>query len=322
MPDAWEEEILPLLAPRLAAAVRSALNVLPLPPEEIRVREGRPLELVCSGGSWFVTAAGSLAEDPLTALLPDREELFRTFQLMAQGSVYAWEEELRAGFLTVGGGHRVGICGRAVVEAGRLRTVRPVASLNIRIARAVPGAASPLLPRLVRRGSLLSTLLIAPPQAGKTTVLRDLVRQVSEGVPPLGLPGAKVAVVDERSEIGGCIGGVPSMRLGPRTDVLDGCPKADGIMLLLRAMSPQVIAVDEVGRPEDAHALVDALHAGVTVVATAHGTSPGDVMQRPGLRPLFEAGAFARAAVLSRRKGPGTLEQVVDLEGGLAAHAR
>jgi stage III sporulation protein AA len=320
IPSGFGAEILPLLAPQVAGLVRRAVRRLPAPLEEIRVREARPLELVLDGADLFVTPDGGLTPDPAAAYRADHDDLLRSFQLIAQGSVYAWEDEVKNGFLTVRGGHRIGLAGRVVTEDGRIRTLKQVSSLNIRIAREVTGCAGTLLARIVRAGRLPSTLIISPPQAGKTTILRDLVRQVSAGAPALGLKGAKVGLVDERSELAGCAAGVPQRDVGPRTDVLDGCPKAEGIMLLIRAMSPAVIAVDEIGRPEDAVAVMEALHAGVAVLATAHGTGLEDVSRRPALSELIRAGAFARAAVLGRSRGPGTLEQVIDLselrEGG------
>lgn len=313
LPVGFEREIIPFLAPRLAELVRQAALALPGPLEEIRVREGRPLQLVYPGGDAFIAPDGRLTADPAPAERASRDDLQRTFQLMARGSVYAWEEEVRGGFLTLEGGHRVGLCGRAVTEGGRIRTLKPVASLNIRIAREVPGAADALLPQLVRGGRFLSTLLISPPQAGKTTMLRDLVRQLSTGVPRLRLPGLKVGLVDERSEVAGCYLGVPQRDVGPRTDVLDGCPKAEGLMLLIRSLSPQVVAADEVGRPEDAAALLEALHAGVAVLATAHGAGLADVRRRPAVAELLRVGAFERAVLLGRSRGPGTVEAVTDL---------
>jgi stage III sporulation protein AA len=314
LPSGFDREILPMLAPRLQALIQTACRGLAAPLEEIRLREARPLQLVLAGGDRFVTPAGGLTPDPAAAYVPDRDDLTRTFQLIAQGSVYAWEDEVKSGYLTVPGGHRVGLCGRAVTEGGRIRTLKQVSSLNIRIAREVPGSAARLLPELIRGGRLLSTLLISPPQAGKTTLLRDLVRQVSAGVPALGLRGCKVGLVDERSEVAACYDGVPQRDVGPRTDVLDGCPKAEGLMLLIRALSPQVVAADEIGRPEDAQAVMEALHAGVTVLATAHGYDVADVARRPALHTLMEAGAFQRAVILGRSRGPGTVERVMDLE--------
>ncbi len=319
IPQRFEDEILSLLAPRTAGVLSRAVSHLTRPLEEIRLREGRALHLVLSGRDTFVTPDGLLTADPSTAEILAHDEISRTFQRIAQGSVYAWEDEVRSGFITVEGGHRVGLCGRAVTEDGRIRTLKQIAGLNIRIAREVRGAADHLLPRLLHEGRLCSTLLISPPQAGKTTILRDLVRQISTGVPPLNLWGMKVGLVDERSEVAGCLRGVPQRDLGPRTDVLDGCPKAEGMMLLIRALSPAVVAVDEIGRPADADAVMEALHAGVVVLATAHGHGLGDISRRPALAALLQAGAFQRAVILGRDPHPGAVQSVIDLEQEVAA---
>jgi len=318
VPAGFEQEILSRLAPRVAEVLRVAVSGLGAPLEEVRLREGRPLHLVLTQGDCFLGPSGRPTQEPRGALCATRDDLLRTYQMITGGSVYAWEDEVRTGFLTLQGGHRVGLTGRAVTEAGRIRTLKHVAGLNVRIAREVLGCAGPVLPHIVAGGRLLSTLIISPPQAGKTTVLRDLVRQASYGVPGLGLRGCKVGLVDERSEVAGCWEGVPQRDVGPRTDVLDGCPKAEGLMLLIRSLSPQVVAVDEVGRAADAEAVMEALHAGVTVVATAHGADVADLSRRPALVALLQTGAFDRAVVLGRSRGPATLEQVVDLraQGG------
>lgn len=311
VPAGFAVEVLGRLAPRVAAVIQAVAPGLRSPLEEIRLREGRPLHLVLTQGDCFVGLDGRVVESPNGAWCATRDDMQRTFQLMTGGSVYAWEDEVRSGFLTLAGGHRVGVTGRAVTEAGRIRTLKQVAGLNVRIAREVIGCAGPVLPHIVAGGRVLSTLLISPPQAGKTTVLRDLVRQISYGAP--GLRGCKVGLVDERSEVAGCWEGVPQRDVGPRTDVLDACPKAEGLMLLVRSLSPQVVAVDEIGRAADAEAVLEALHAGVAVLATAHGSSVEDVSRRPALAELVRSGAFDRAVVLCRSRGPGTVEAVVDL---------
>ncbi|MGE5577000.1 MAG: stage III sporulation protein AA, partial [Syntrophothermus sp.] len=163
------------------------------------------------------------------------------------------------------------------------------------------------------RPAILSTLIISPPQCGKTTLLRDLARQISDGAPAIGLIGRKVGIVDERSEIAGCYHGVPQNDVGLRTDVLDTCPKAEGIMLLLRSMSPEVVVTDEIGGEEDVEAVEEACHAGVAVIATAHGHDLAELLRRPGTGRLIREGHFQRAVVLSRREGPGTLEVIVEL---------
>lgn len=305
------ETVLPYLAPAVRERVGEAARELGCGIEEIRLRAGRPLELVTHARRAFVDACGRPVDRADAAPPLPQEEVARTFQLVCQGSVYAWEEQLRGGFVTLPGGHRVGVSGRVIVEGGRVRTVRPVGGLNVRVARQVPGAALRVLPHVLGSGGrLLSTLLLSPPGAGKTTLLRDLVRLVSAGDAARGMPAAKVTVVDERSELAGSREGVPTLDVGPRTDVLDGCPKAEGMLLAIRALSPEVVAVDEIGRAEDVVALREALRAGVTVLATAHAASVEDARRRPALRSLLVPGAFERVVVLSRRHGPGTVECV------------
>lgn len=314
--------LLSLLPAVLAQRIATGAGRLPAPLEEIRLRQERPVCLVHAAGDAFLDQEGQPHSDPLRGQPLDEGTLQRCFQLLAQGSVYAWEEELAHGFITVRGGHRVGVCGRAVLQAGRVVGVRPVTALNLRLAREVPGLAAGLLPHLSQGGALRSALLIAPPRCGKTTVLRDLVRLASTGAPAHGLPGHKVAVVDERSEIAGCVAGVPTHGLGPRTDVLDACPKAEGMMLLVRAMSPQVLAVDEIGSAADAAAVLEACHAGVTVLATAHASSLAEARQRPALAELLRQGAFSRAVVLGRSLGLVTVEGLVDAATGTAVLQR
>jgi stage III sporulation protein AA len=235
-------------------------------------------------------------------------------------SVYSFEEELRRGFITIPGGHRVGLAGRTLLENGRVRTIRDVSSFNIRVAREVFGVSKDILPYMIdpvgRR--VHNTLIISPPQQGKTTLLRDLARTLSSGdrTSLQGLTrGLKVGIVDERSEIAASVKGVPRFNLGPRTDVLDGCPKAEGMMMMIRSLSPELIVVDEIGRPEDAEALHEALHGGISVIATAHGYGMSDIKLRPVLRELISERLFNRYVVLSLRKGSERSFQIYD-EGG------
>jgi stage III sporulation protein AA len=167
----------------------------------------------------------------------------------------------------------------------------------------------------LEQGRPLHTLILSPPRCGKTTLLRELVRLLSGGVPQLQFAGVNVGVVDERSELAGCWLGVPQLDIGPRTDVLDRCPKAAGMLMLLRSMGPEVIATDEIGRPAELEALQDILNAGVTLLSSVHAGSLAELKQRPGWGPLLERGLWQRLIILGRTLGPGTIEAVYNGEG-------
>ena len=232
--------------------------------------------------------------------------------IFSRHSLYAFEDEIRQGFLTIEGGHRVGIAGKAVTEGSGLRTIRDISSLNIRLAHEKPGCGDPVLPWLYENGRLQNTLILSPPGAGKTTLLRDVVRQVSNGN-RYG-PGLQTAVVDERSELGACFKGVPQCDLGMRTDVMDGCPKALGMVMMIRSMAPGAVAVDEIGDREDLEALRYVMKCGCRILATVHGSSPEDLKKKPVLAEMVREGMFSRYVALSRRLGPGTVEAVCDGE--------
>jgi stage III sporulation protein AA len=280
--------------------------------EEIRIRIGRPIEVVIDSKSYFLTSTGKLSFDLGRGLLADHEDGQKIMNLISRHSIYAIEEELRRGYITVRGGHRVGIAGRAVVENGKIKLLKDIKSFNVRIAREMIGVADTVLPRLMNGQEFLSTLIISPPRCGKTTLIRDLVRLLSYGSKELRIMGHKVGVVDERSEIASCMEGVPQNDLGPRVDVLDACPKAEGMILLIRSMSPEVIVTDEIGSEEDSIAILEAMHAGVKLLTTAHGSSLEEIQRRPSLRSIFEQQVFDRYLILSKRNGVGTIEAVLD----------
>lgn len=282
--------------------------------EEIRLRQERPLAIVYGGNDAFVSAAGKLVHNPREAYRVSAGDLERVLQLISGSSLYALEEELRNGYITLPGGHRVGLVGKAVMEGGRVKTLKHIAALNIRVSREITGLATPLLPHLYDRttGRIFHTLIFSPPGCGKTTLLRDLIRQISNGVPEIGLPGMNVGVVDERSELAGCYRGVPRRDVGVRTDVLDGCPKAEGMIMLLRSMTPRVIATDEIGRREDVSALEEVFNAGVKVLVTVHGASLSELAGRPALNYLFNLRVIERLVLLGRSRGPGSVEDIFD----------
>ena len=253
--------------------------------EELRLRCGWPMAAVFPEG-----------EVPLGGRKIVTQDLELLLEIASRASVHAVLSQLREGYLTIEGGHRLGLCGTAVLENGQMRNLRSLSSVSIRIARQHPGAALPLLSGLMEGGRLCSTLIAAPPGMGKTTLLRDLVRCISDGD---GTPPLRVGLADERGEVAALYGGVPQLRVGQRTDVIEGCPKAQGAMLLLRAMNPQVLAMDEITAPEDVAALLTAAGCGTVLLATAHGEGD-ELTRRPLYRTMLEERIFQRVVSIQR----------------------
>lgn len=281
--------------------------------QEIRIRVDRPVMLLLEGKEIFLNAGGEFQETPRNAYCISRQELEEILNHLCHYSLYAFEDEFRQGFLTVAGGHRVGVAGQVVQEGnGTIRTIKNISYLNIRIAHEIKGVADAVLPYLYEAGRLKNVLIISPPGCGKTTLLRDLIRQVSDGN-TYG-EGRCVGIVDERSEIAGFCGGVPQNDVGIRTDVLDGCPKSQGMMLLLRSMSPRVIAIDELGGEEDRKALSMAAYCGVGILATAHGESIEDVAGRFHWEDAFREGLFDLFLILGKESGKPLVQKIIRKE--------
>lgn len=278
--------------------------------QEIRLRAGRPVLLTAGNREYGMTIQGEMTKNINMAYRIEEKDLEAILMHLCHYSLYAYEEEIAKGFLTIKGGHRIGISGQAVVENGKIRSIRNITSMNLRIAHEVKGAADHVLPYLYENGEFQNCLLISPPGCGKTTLLRDIIRQVSDGSRYAG--GKNVSVIDERSEIGGSYLGMPQNDLGTRTDLLDACPKTQGMMMSLRSMNPYLVAVDEVGGEEDAGAIRQLLKCGCHILASVHGEGPEDVGKKKGMEGLLEEHAFKRYVILSGSHGAGTIERVLD----------
>lgn len=278
--------------------------------QEIRLRYGRPVAVLWDGKEYFVKKSGEATVYSEDGYCPASQEMVQIMEYVSGYSMYAFEEELRQGFLTIQGGHRVGIAGKVFLEHGKVKNIRHISFIHIRLCHQIPGCANVLMPYLTEKENVYHTLIISPPGAGKTTLLRDVIRQISNGIP--GCAGKNVAVVDERSELAGSYYGVPQNDLGIRTDILDGCPKAEGMMLMIRSMAPEVIAVDEIGKEEDRDAIETACCCGCKVLATVHGSSVEDVQKNPCIRRLCEENTFERYVVLNREYGKGRIQAIYD----------
>ena len=247
---------------------------------------------IISGGREFV----------IDSIPIDYDIMNRILNSLLNHSYYAYEEELAKGYITIEGGHRVGICGRAVLDRGRVNLIKDISSVNIRCSREIIGIAEPLRSDITDR----NVLVISPPGCGKTTLLRDITRLLSSS-------GRQVSVCDERSEIAGTYLGQSAYDLGPRTDILDGCPKAEGMMMLIRSMGPDVIVTDEIGRTEDAAAIEAAVCAGINIVASIHGSSYEEAAASR-IGDIIKNGIFSRLIFLTNNPRTGTVKEVMKID--------
>lgn len=289
--------------------------------EEIRLRAGFPVIIKSRNKELYPDENGVITTDISKAHHMESVEMEEIIRHICSYSLYAFEDELRQGFITVSGGHRVGIAGQVVLDDGeKVRTIKHISYMNIRVSHQIKGAADMVMSRLYRNDRIKNTLIISPPGCGKTTLLRDMVRQISDG--NVYHPGMCVGLVDERSEIAGTYMGIPQNDVGIRTDVLDACPKAEGMMMLLRSMAPQVLAVDELGGIRDLENLHAALSCGSSFVATMHGEDLEDVDKRFGRGKLIEYGLFDLFIVLDKKDGTPAIRQIYEREDAYASLSR
>lgn len=279
LPDYIKEQLL-----ALPEDIRSSL-------EEIRIKVNQPVFIIAGGSEISVPVEKMITADTLEIILNN----------IMNYSIYAYEEELAKGYITIEGGHRVGICGRVVNSKKDITLIKEISSINIRRSREIKGCADSVINQIYDTG-IHNTVIVSPPKCGKTTLLRDIVRIISN-------KGFRVGVIDERSEIAGMFRGQSAYDIGPRTDVLDGCPKAEGMLMMIRSMSPDVVVTDEIGKSEDIDAIESALCSGVKVITTIHGNTYADLI-RSKLGPLVENKIFSRVIFLTNRPVTGSVSEV------------
>lgn len=268
--------------------------------QEIRLRINRPVTIFSEGMEYYISGDGQVTGKQKNGMRIGEKDMEDIVNHICHSSLYAYEEEIRRGYITIKGGHRVGISGQVVLSTNHeIRTIKNISFINIRIAHEVIGVGHDFLPYLYEKGRVHNTLIISPPGFGKTTLLRDIIRNISDG--NSFAKGKNCVVIDERSELAGSYNGIPQLDVGERTDVMDSCPKAIGMMMAIRSMAPQVMAVDELGTTEDIQALFSVIRSGCSILATMHGDSLSSLCNKNFLREVMDEKVFSRYIVIKNR---------------------
>lgn len=269
---------------------------------EIRMRALKPIIIKNMNNEWTISNNFILTNKLSSGYIITKKNLADTIELVTNYSPYAFENDIKNGFITINGGHRIGFCGETVIENGKIKTIRNINALNFRIAHEIKNCSLPII-KFLSQPHLMNTVIISPPGCGKTTLLRDLIRVLSDKY--------TISVIDERSEIGGNYMGIAQNDLGIHTDILDNCPKTEGMLMMLRTMSPQIIAVDEIGTIDDAIAILNIISCGVKILCTAHGKNLDDIKNRDAIKMLISKKIIERYIILDS-KTTGKVKNIYD----------
>lgn len=260
--------------------------------EEIRIRNNKPI-ILKSG-----------QEEKQIDYKITSEIILQILQKICDNSIYSYQNQICNGFITLQGGHRVGITGNAVIKDGQVINLSYISSLNFRIARQVFNCSDYALPYVldIYNNDIYNTLIVSPPGLGKTTLLRDLIRRISNGIPEMNFKGLTIGVVDERSEISAMDKGIPQNDIGIRTDVIENISKPLGMKMLVRSMSPKVIVADEIGSNEDIEAIKYAICSGVKGIFTAHGRNLEEIKKNPILNKLITENIIDKILFINNKR--------------------
>lgn len=269
--------------------------------QEIRIRVKQPVAIRINGCEKILSQEGWVGGNTQTGFCPNEKDIEDIVKHICHSSLYAYEEEIRRGYITVKGGHRVGLSGQAVLMSNnQIKTIKNISFINIRIAHEIKGGGERFLHTIYNKDCVHNTLIVSPPGYGKTTLLRDIIRNISDG--NIYAKGKNCVIIDERSELAGCYNGIPQLDVGVRTDVMDSCPKAIGMMMAIRSMGPQVMAVDELGTKEDIEALFSVVRSGCRILATMHGDSLESLCEKNFLKEVMSEKVFSRYIIIKNRQ--------------------
>ena len=273
-------------------------NLADLNLEEIRIRNNKPIILKSSD------------QEKLIRYYPNSDEMMTILQLICENSIYTYQKQIAEGFVTLKGGHRVGLSGSCVMEKGEVINISYISSFNFRISRQIIGCSKNALKYIIDMNKKIvkNTLIVSPPGSGKTTLLRDVIRQISSGIKSVKFKGQTVGVVDERGEIASLYRGEAQNEIGSKTDVIENTSKSIGMKMLIRSMAPEVIVADEIGGQNDIEVIKYAICSGCKGIFTAHGASFDDIYMNPVLKELVNSHIFEIIMFLNPKQRGDILE--------------